>query len=104
MDKTKIYFFHNIYGQEKGLLDTLPDNVTAVPFGWDPESETKRINLLSQLKIFIAGLPAIVQWKKEYITGFDGITIIENEGWIKTYFYTLPKPWSWEQVGLVSKF
>jgi hypothetical protein len=46
MDKTKIYFFHNIYGQEKSLLDTLPDNVTAVPFGWDTESENKRINLL----------------------------------------------------------
>lgn len=103
MDKSKIYFFHNMYGEEKGLLDTIPENVIAVPFGWDDETVSKRIKILGKLSVFISGLPVIVQWKKEYVTGFDGVTFIENEGWIETYFYKLPKPWTWEQMGLVSQ-
>ena len=103
MDKTKIYFFHNVYGEEKGLLETIPDNVTAIPYGWDNDTELKRIKVLSELKLFISGLPALVQWKQEYVTGYDSVTYIEYEGWIETYFYKFPKPWTWEQVGLVSK-
>ena len=49
IDRTKKYFFHNIYGNEQYLLDRLPDDVVAIPVGWDEVAEQNRNNYLAAL-------------------------------------------------------
>ena len=41
------YFFHNIYGDANDLIASKPQDVQAIPFGWDEQSELGRNQLLS---------------------------------------------------------
>ena len=53
------YLFHNIYGDAQSLLDTLPSDVEAIPFGWDEETETARNNKIVELdNVAIGELPS----------------------------------------------
>jgi hypothetical protein len=55
------YLLHNIYGDADHLIDTAPDDVTCVPFGWDEATETARNTLLSQLGVGgVSSLPSLL--------------------------------------------
>jgi hypothetical protein len=97
-DPTNIYFFYNIYGDADELLATKPSNAIAVPFGWDPETEQKRNEILAELNASVSGLPSVLYYRAEYeVTLPDGTTMIVPAHWEEFDFWDLPKPWSWSQ-------
>lgn len=67
IDKNKIYLFHNIYGDADDLIKTAGEDIIAVPFGWDEESEIKRNEILNKIGRINSCLPSVMVWRKEYI-------------------------------------
>jgi hypothetical protein len=55
-----IYLFHNVYGDCDRLLDSLPEDVAAVPFGWGTDVERHRNDLLASLGCGVSGLPCLL--------------------------------------------
>ncbi len=55
-----IYLFHNIYGDCDHLLATLPDDVQAIPFGWDATTEQARNELLTDIGQSVPSLPCLL--------------------------------------------
>ena len=97
------YLFHNIYGDAQSLLDTLPSDVEAIPFGWDEETETARNNKLAELdNVGITELPCLVFWREAWDFSFevDGETITINNpaGWWPVGFFELEGDWTWEKI------
>jgi hypothetical protein len=93
------YLFHNIYGDAKELIETKPDDVICVPFGWDPVTEEKRNTLLQELGVYVSCLPCLVYWKEEHtITHADGFQSVQPTGWYEFRFDQDKKPWSWDQL------
>ena len=97
------YLFHNIYGDAQSLLDTLPSDVEAIPFGWDEETETTRNNKLAELNnIGITELPCLVYWREacDYSFEIDGETFTTNSpaGWFPLSFFELEGDWTWEKI------
>ena len=66
------YLFHNIYGDAQSLLDTLPSDVEAIPFGWDEETETVRNNKIAELNNVVIGDSTIGY------TGDTGLITLSN--------------------------
>lgn len=54
------YFFHNVYGDCDNLLNTLPEDVVAVPFGWTPDVEDARNQVLNSLNTSVSCLPSVL--------------------------------------------
>lgn len=93
------YLFHNVYGDAKELIETKPDDVICVPFGWDPVTEEKRNSLLQELGIFVSCLPCLVYWKEEdNVTYAYGGQSNFSAGWYEFRFEQEVKPWLWENV------
>ena len=97
------YLFHNIYGDAQSLLDTLPSDVEAIPFGWDEETETARNNKLAELNNVVVGeLPSLVYWREacDYSFEIDGETFTTNSpaGWFPLSFFELEGDWTWEKI------
>lgn len=91
-----MYFFHNVYGDAKELLATKPDNVIAVPFGWDPETEKKRNEILSYLSTGVSGLPSVLYYMPEStIVTYDSTIKTFPAYWAEYTYYNKSKPWSW---------
>ena len=102
MDTSKIYFFHNVYGDVDDLIKTAPSNVIFVPFGWDEETETNRNTILSELNTTVPSLPCIVIYGTQYIYDPSNNVITIGPHWHPIVFNHNNKPWSWEQVGMTS--
>ena len=101
MDTTKIYFFHNVYGDAQELIDTAPSNVVVVPFGWDEETEIKRNTILSELNTTVPSLPCIIKYGIQTIYDLSSNPINLEPQWYAIPFNHNNKPWSWEQMNLV---
>ena len=99
---TQKYLFHNIYGDAQTLIDTKPNDVTTVPFGWDPQAETIRDSMLNLLGVKVAGLPAVVAWREEYITTSpDPLDLPKTmpAGWFVLHLNDVPQSnWNWGYV------
>ena len=55
------YLLHNIYGDADHLINTAPDDVTCVPFGWDADTEQARNSLLASLGLAgVSQLPCLL--------------------------------------------
>lgn len=104
-DRSKKYFFHNVYGEENFLLETIPDNVISVPFGWTESIENDRVYVENQLNVTAFELPCVAFWTDAYQIirkdeEWDG-DMVENvpEHWhllgIKSKIET---PWTWEKI------
>jgi len=97
------YLFHNIYGDAQSLLDTLPSDVEAIPFGWDEETETARNNKIAELNnVGITELPCLVFWREAWDSSFevDGETFTANNpaSWWSVSFSELEGDWTWEKI------
>lgn len=96
------YFFHNIYGDAQELLDTLPADVQAVPFGWTPDVEDARNQLLSQLNATVSDLPSVLFLRPAHIKQFliDGqMTDVQvPEAWNEIRVGDMSKPWTWQAI------
>ena len=97
------YLFHNIYGDAQSLLDTLPSDVEAIPFGWDEETETARNNKIVELNnVGITELPSLVFWREAWDSSFevDGETFNVNNPacWWPVSFFELEGDWTWEKI------
>jgi hypothetical protein len=97
VDINSIYFFHNIYGDATELLATKPDDAIAVPFGWDPETEENRNNILSQLSTSVSGLPSVLYYQPASTIVENQSTIVVPAYWAEFNFYDKEKPWTWSQ-------
>ena len=99
---TKKYLFHNVYGDAQSLIDNKPENVVAVPFGWDPQTEAMRDSILGLLGVTVAGLPAIVAWREEYITTSPSPLDPPKTmpaGWFVLHLNDVPKSdWNWGYI------
>ena len=97
------YLFHNIYGDAQSLLDTLPSDVEAIPFGWDEETETVRNNKIAELNNVVIGeLPSLVFWREAWDSSFeiDGETTTVNNPacWWPVNFSELEGDWKWAKM------
>jgi hypothetical protein len=114
IDQNKIYFFHNVYGDEQDLIEKLPDNVVAVPFGWTPEIEENRNNILSEIGQNASTIPCIFVYIHEHYADksfFPTIeSLSENDSrksmqehlvlakWTQFDILSMPKPWTWIDI------
>lgn len=111
MSSKPLYFFHNVYGDANELLDSKPNHVIAVPFGWEPEVEQRRNEILDELGITVSCLPCLMYWVEETTQTITQLIDESNDkGPTETITLTIPahweeyrfeeehKPWSWSQV------
>ena len=103
MDYKMRYLFHNIYGDAQSLLDTLPSDVEAIPFGWDEETETARNNKIAELNNVVVGeLPSLVFWREAWDSSFEvgGETFTVNNPacWWTVGFSKIEGDWTWENM------
>lgn len=85
------------------LLADLPEDVTAVPFGWTPEIEAARNDLLAQLGVSgVSSLPCLLYLELEHtVDDGEGGTITIPEGWREQRWiddHPAPQHWSWANV------
>ena len=97
------YFFHNIYGDADELIASKPQDVEAVPFGWDEESETNRNRILSELNSSVSCLPSLIYWRNEY--SYDSVdennqpvTITVPAHWEEIRVAEIERPWTWDKI------
>jgi hypothetical protein len=101
-----MYLFHNVYGDADELIDTKPDNVQAVPFGWTDEIEAARNELLTQLNCSVSALPSIVFEipEKMIVVGVIVNGVMEESlARLPTHYEEIrisdmPKPWNWGDI------
>ena len=102
-DITKRYLFHNVYGDAADLINTKPDDVILVPFGWTAELEDVRNVLIHDLNINgVSCLPSLIFWcPARTITVFNqnGSSVVNiPEKWEEVTVGYLPQPWTWQQI------
>lgn len=106
IDKSKIYFFHNVYGDADELIRLAPEEVIMIPFGWDEESEAKRNEIIEELGVVPSCLPSIMVWKDQDIipsvTTLEGIEvpgITIDARWLEIPVGKSPKYlWNWMHI------
>jgi hypothetical protein len=106
------YFFHNVYGDEQQLLQTLPDGVVAVPFGWTEEVEQNRNALLADLNTSVSSIPCLLFFVPEHFVDASMLSIFDQvprdhrsvglqkvpAKWVEYSFAGMPKPWTWDAL------
>jgi len=102
------YFFHNIYGDANDLIASKPQDVQAIPFGWDEQSESERNQLLSELNCNVSCLPSLVYFRNEYTYPFEDqngnpVTITVPAHWEEIRVGDMEKPWTWEKIQEMQK-
>lgn len=83
LDRTKKYFFHNIYGAEQALIDQASSDVVIVPIGWSEEAEAYRNQILGGLTAdnidnttsTYSTMPDVLFWRPAY----RNVTVIVDE-------------------------
>jgi hypothetical protein len=98
-DKTKKYFFHNVYGDAQDLINTVPDDVILIPYGWSEDIEEYRNKVLDSLDRAVSTLPSVIFWGKDYTTtDSKGVEYFHPAKWEEVRVETLEKPWNWDDV------
>jgi len=98
-DKTKKYFFYNVYGDADELLATKPDNVIAVPFGWSEEVENYRNEVLDTLGVSVSTLPSLLFWGTDFTTiNLQEQELLHPAKWEEVRVLSLEKPWNWDDI------
>jgi hypothetical protein len=93
------YLFHNIYGDADELIGSKPEDVLAVPFGWETEAEQERNRVLSELGAGVSTLPALLYFVEEHMdTTSASEPFLVPAQWRELRVSDLPKPWSWAQI------
>lgn len=101
-----MYLFHNVYGDAAELIDTKPNDVQAVPFGWTDEIEAARNTLIASLNCTVSCLPSIVfEVPEKMITVgvlVDGV-LEESLARLPAHYeevriFDMPKPWNWNDI------
>lgn len=99
-----IYLFHNVYGDTDELISAKPSDCEAVPFGWTPEVEEYRNNLVAQLGCTVSCLPSVVYYQPAYsitvtntLTGEVTTTSLGGT-WAEVPVLHMDKPWSWDAI------
>ena len=111
INRTKRYFFHNIYNKEQNLLNSLPNNYIAVPIGWDSETEEARDNILNLLlqdnidqanSLTYSTMPDVLYWRPAYVKSwtYDEVTTtITNLGhWESLHLEDFSSNMTWEII------
>jgi len=80
IDKTKKYFFHNIYGEAQTLIDSLPADTIAIPAGWSAAAETNRDDYVDSIKAFNDNTMALHVGPTDYPT-----VLYHREAWNQTH-------------------
>lgn len=109
-DTSKIYLFHNVYGEENWLIETAPENMIAIPFGWTEEAESNRNAVLDDMGLpGITTVPCVVVWNpatKATMTFLDPetekkktIEFDRSPFWEEIPFGMWDKnEWNWEKI------
>ena len=99
-----IYLFHNVYGDTNELIAAKPLDCEVVPFGWTPEVEEYRNNLVAQLGCTVSCLPSVVYYQPAYsitvtntLTGEVSTTPL-GATWEELPVGSMEKPWSWDVI------
>lgn len=110
LDRSKLYFFHNVYGDEQNLLDTMPANVVAVPVGWTEEVEAARNEILDAMVVDGEGIggrystiPDVLYFRPSFTkTELDAdgqpIIIEVNAHWASLRLDVTNLPESWDII------
>jgi hypothetical protein len=114
IDQNKMYFFHNIYGDEQELLDTLPENIIAVPFGWTPEVEENRNNIINEMNETVSTIPSLLVYVDDHYADksfFPALNLLPPDDqridiqehlvlakWTQFDILNMPKPWNWTDI------
>lgn len=77
------YIFYNVYGDASALLNK-PNDVVAVPFGWDAATEASRNSVLNGLGASVSALPSLLYQ--------------QSGKWRELRIADQAKPWSWLSV------
>ena len=98
-----MYLIHNIYGDADHLINTKPENVICVPFGWTPEIENNRVELFNSLGISgISCLPALLYYsngsEKKIIIRDKEVFVTDPPGWKELRILDMPTPWNWDNI------
>lgn len=99
-----IYLFYNVYGDADELIATKPVDCEAVPFGWTPEVEAYRNNLIAQLNCTVSGLPSVIYYQAPYtITIINDLTsevttLSAGDNWEEVAVFRIDKPWTWAEI------
>jgi len=98
------YLVHNVYGDAQSLIDSAPEDVVCVPFGWTPQVEEARNNLFSQLGVSgVSCLPAVLFFCPERTVSYvdeQGATqsMLVPPHWREVRVQDLQQPWTWEAI------
>jgi hypothetical protein len=81
IDNSKKYFFHNIYGDEQSLIDSLPSDVVAIPAGWSEDAEDTRNDYIGSInavnvstgkaKVQVISYPTIMYYRNAFTQSFE---------------------------------
>ena len=102
------YLFYNIYGDANNLLATKPNDVTPVPFGWDPQTEANRNQIISQLNCVVSCLPSLIYYRNEYTIQMQNslgeiVDVTIPAHWEEIRVGDMEKPWTWEKIQEMQK-
>lgn len=80
-------------------MSSLPDDVVEVPFGWTPEIEAERNNLLTELGLTgVSALPCLVfHVEEKTVLNGDEEHVIPAH-WRELRISDLDKPWTWDKI------
>jgi hypothetical protein len=93
------YFFYNIYGDADHLVESAPEDVYCVKYGWDKQTEENRNTIVNQLNVFPSSLPCLMYYREEKTMTFpDGEEYIDPAGWKEISIYSMEKPWNWQDI------
>jgi hypothetical protein len=96
------YLFHNVYNEELELIDSAPENVECVPFGWSEEIETYRNLKLQELGIGVSSLPSVIAWKNECPIQVEGVDMIIPAHWEEIRLSDIEKEnWNWTYINSI---
>jgi hypothetical protein len=98
-----MYLIHNIYGDADQLINTKPNDVICIPFGWTPEIENNREELFKSLGLSgVSCLPVLLYYSKGYEKKFTirdkEVFITDPPGWKEFRILDMPTPWDWNNI------
>jgi hypothetical protein len=94
-----MYLFHNVYNEEIDLINSAPDNVECIPFGWSEEAERYRSLKLEELGIGVSSLPSVIAWRNEANIQVEGVDMIIPAHWEEIRLSDIEKEnWNWPYI------
>ena len=97
-----IYLFHNVYNECSELINSAPENVECIPFGWTEEAENYRNLKLNELNIGVSSLPSVIAWRNEYYIDIEGVTMTVPAHWEEITLSDIDKEnWNWNYINSI---